>query len=379
MKKFLTFCLKLSLAFLICFGTLEIALRIHNPMPFAVRRGRVILPANKTYTFKNTRSKKLDPVIVFKKNSLGLRGAEPPANYKDVLTIIAVGGSTTECASLTDGKTWPDLLGDELRKTFPDVWINNAGISGHSTFGHLLLMEDHILRLKPKVILFYPGINDVENNALGKYDTNSLKGYVDTYSMQAFMQSLARNSEVLSLISNLAQLTIAKRRGLNLSDIDLTHREQVPMTDEDIAKLVEMNRKDYLPGYRDRIRRLNALCRENHILAIFMTQPALYGPVTDDVTGADLGTMLADGMNHRNGRAAWTILEMYNDVMRDLQKSGEINLVEIGRVMPKSSRLFHDCTHYTNEGAQVVCGIIAPEIKRIIEEKLPGAKAEVHQ
>ena len=39
MKNLLAFCLKLTLAFVICFGTLEIALRIHNPMPFAVRRG----------------------------------------------------------------------------------------------------------------------------------------------------------------------------------------------------------------------------------------------------------------------------------------------------------------------------------------------------
>ena len=40
------------------------------------------------------------------------------------------------------------------------VWLNNAGLDGHSTFGHEILLRSHIIKLKPDMIIFLTGIND---------------------------------------------------------------------------------------------------------------------------------------------------------------------------------------------------------------------------
>ncbi len=62
---------------------------------------------------------------------------------------------------LSDDKTWTARLGKRLEESFRRVWINNAGLDGHSTFGHIVLLEDHLSKLYPKVALFPIGVGDV--------------------------------------------------------------------------------------------------------------------------------------------------------------------------------------------------------------------------
>src|SRR5437867_1318204 len=97
-------------AWLSFFVTLEIALRIYNPFPFRIRGDRIVLPVNQRYAFSHAGATKLDPVNHVTKNSLGFRGPEPPRDWSGSFTILTVGGSTTECLFLSDGKTWTDQL-----------------------------------------------------------------------------------------------------------------------------------------------------------------------------------------------------------------------------------------------------------------------------
>ena len=50
------------------------------------------------------------------------------------------------------------------------MWINNAGLDGATTYRHLILMEDYLIKLRPKVVLFLVGINDVGAGDLDKAD-----------------------------------------------------------------------------------------------------------------------------------------------------------------------------------------------------------------
>ena len=40
-----------------------------------------------------------------------------------------------------DSKTWTDVLSKNLDSAFDNLWMNNAGIDGHSTFGHIILIR----------------------------------------------------------------------------------------------------------------------------------------------------------------------------------------------------------------------------------------------
>src|SRR5438552_7656791 len=142
---------RVATAAVVFLAALEIGLRIYNPFPFRVRGDRIVLPVHQRYTIAHTGAARLDPVTHVTKNSLGFRGPEPPRDWSRRVTLLTIGGSTTECLFLSDGKTWTDALARRLASVRPDAWVNNAGLDGQSTYGHLTLLRSFVVALQPSM------------------------------------------------------------------------------------------------------------------------------------------------------------------------------------------------------------------------------------
>ena len=198
-------------------AVLEVLLRVYNPLEIRFRPDRIVLPVHKRYVFDNTEKfpTKLAKTTIHTKNSLGFRGEAPPRDFRDYLTIITIGGSTTECFYLSDGRTWPDLLGQNLSREFNRVWVNNAGLDGATTYRHLILMEDYVVTLRPKVVLFLMGINDVGAGDIAAAEER--RGH----DLRHRWHALLYRSEVYALGQNLYRYFIAQSRGLHHTEIDL--------------------------------------------------------------------------------------------------------------------------------------------------------------
>ncbi|HEU6453047.1 MAG TPA: SGNH/GDSL hydrolase family protein [Gemmatimonadaceae bacterium] len=338
----------------------ELVLRVYNPFESRVKGYAIQLPVRQRYLIDNTSNDKLDRQIVHTTNSLGFRGAEPPADPDSVLTIMSIGGSTTECFYLSDGRTWTDALGRLLGKSFAPLWINNAGLDGQSTFGHLVLLDSIVrMRAKPRVAFYLIGINDVGNDAPTREDTTLYR----RYSVQKAWRQFVTHSEILALGVDIYRYAEARRQGLvqgaawsiESRQIDLAASERKEIAPAEEARLLAEHRDRYIPAYTSRVRELVRRSRANGIEPILITQPVLLGPVKDDVTGVQLGDIAWHGSN---GAVMWKLMELYNDVLRQEALDDSVKVVDLGRELPKSSRYFYDNVHYTNEGAERVAEII---------------------
>ncbi len=109
-------------------------------------------------------------------------------------------------------------------------------------------------------------------------------------------------------------------------------------------------------GYQRRLTEIVELSRRNGIEPVLLTQPALYGDLTDPTTGVSLATAAIGAVS--NGRVEWMSLELYNDVARRLSAKAGVRLIDLAREMPKDSRYFTDWVHYTNDGARLVGDIV---------------------
>jgi lysophospholipase L1-like esterase len=351
---------------------LEIFLRLANPLGQRLRGDEIVLPTHVRYVLQNDFSPKLDREIVLVRNGLGFRGPEWPAAPEGFLTVIAVGGSTTECRFLTEGRDWPAVLGRELAVRFGRVWVNNAGLDGHSTYGHALLLRGRLAALRPKVVLFLVGVNDVERDDLKTQD----RALAETQDVSLGTR-LARWSAVAATVQNLRRASRAEQLNLAYRQIDL---KALPSREPDPARaerLLRRHRHEYVRPFRERLQDLLHTCRNSGIVPVLLTQPALYGPVQDDVTGIDLSRVEVDAVRRWDGGLAWSILEEYNDATRSVAAAEGAILVDVARGMPKSSRLFYDFTHFTNEGAEAVGRLVAetlcPELARRFPAHAQGA------
>jgi len=361
-KNFKAFLFGLGIALLMC----EIILRIYNPFPFALQKGKLVIPANQSRIYDNKWISRLDKKIIYSRNSLGFRGPEMPAMDSGWLKLITVGGSTTACTFLSDTRTWPFLLGKKLESMHQKTWLNNAGIDGHSSFGHTLMLRDHVLPLKPDYVLFLMGINDTETNQSVEFDEMTEKN-IHTGSVKSFLKSLLNYSELGRTVFSFYQVSIAYKKGLFHQEIEVKKLVDHPLPDA--IFITRLGRQSqYLKGYKERTDSIIMMCKNAGVQPIFLTQPSLFGSYTDSITGIDMTNKWMNQKDPENSLLQEKVLELYNDVLRS--DSSRIMVIDLARKMPKDSRYYYDFIHFTNEGAEKVAEILAGELEKTILKKL---------
>jgi len=302
--------------FLIAFTlvSLEIILRVFHPFYYTLRGNDLVLPVNIVYKYHNSNCTKLAPVITCSRNSIGFRGEEKPKDADKYLSIITIGGSTTACTLLSDSNTWSFLLSEKLKANFNNIWLNNAGIDGASTFAHQLLMDNYIVQLKPKVVIFLVGTNDV-----GSSDPIKDMGNIMNYRESSW---LCKHSEVIDLLVNYMRSRKAKKLNLDYKCLDFSKSDTATVPESIIDSAIAKEMK-LIPKYRARLLKLITTCKENKIESIFITQPSFEGFGIDSITGVDLGLVISPGSSppYYNGKERWAELELYNkETMETAQK-----------------------------------------------------------
>jgi lysophospholipase L1-like esterase len=345
---------------------LEAGLRVSHPFGFRQRGSTLVLPKNTVYDIRadaRSRSDQLEAHVVHTKNSLGFRGPEPPADFPSWLTIVAIGGSTTECFYLADGKTWPERFAARLHGEARNVWVDNAGLDGHSSFGHLLLTRQAIVPLHPKVTLYLLGLNDMFTDA--PHDLDEVE--VDPVGM------LADHSELVATLLNLwrwKKTRALEDLGSMPKPVALRDRPRYEMPAAEAERLWR-EQEPRLAGFRRRLVELVELNREHRIEPVLVTQPTLLGGV-DARTGLDTRAMDVEVWQHVDGAFAWRLLERYNDVTRQVGRDHHVLVVDLARRLDKDSTYFYDFFHFTNAGADRVGALVHDDVRPWLMARYPG-------
>jgi lysophospholipase L1-like esterase len=352
----------LFFSFIFSIGVLEIFLNLYNPFAPRIKGDQIILPVHKVYHISNDKLSRLGKEITHSRNGLGFRGPEAPEDINAVPSLICVGGSTTECYYLNDGEDWPAQVLAELKTSIPNIWVNNAGLDGHSTWGHRLLLTQHIYKLKPKFVLMLSGINDLGRADISEYDTKQVKKEED-YS-PGIREWLIRNSQILNTIRTIRMGLQAQKQGVNHTDLDLTRQEklEVPALKADS---ILISHEKMIRSYGKRLETIIQECKEHQIQLILMTQPMLWGYSKDTITGVDLSNIKID--ESVNSALRWRIMEAYNAEAKAIAQKSGIPIIDLANKLEKSSEYFYDEIHFTPAGAQRIATIISPELKAIIQ------------
>lgn len=351
---------------------LEVALRFYNPLQARIRGNRIVLATNGSWRIRNDVIRRLPSEIRITRNSIGFRGAEPTADLDRRLSIVTIGGSTTQCFFLPDDETWTARLGKNLEASFPSIWINNAGLDGHSTHGHLVLLEDIVVGLHPKVAIFLVGLNDMARASFDEFEAEHVRSGIFFGSVKGFVKSLSPYSDVVALFPLMYRSYFAYRLALLSENIDLRRQGtlDVPEAAHDRA-VDEMASAEYLTGHARRLQKIVDASRRAGIEPIFVTQPLLVGVGTDDVTGVDLARIRVDAEPLQTGQMYWDAVERYNSVTRRVGREDSLLVIDLARQLPKSSRYFYDFFHYTPDGARAVADIVGRALCPTLQATYP--------
>ncbi|MCH8485219.1 MAG: SGNH/GDSL hydrolase family protein [Candidatus Cyclonatronum sp.] len=339
----------------------EVLLRLWSPIEIRVRGNRIMLPYERIYEFQQVDIPRLDEQIRHTKNSLGFRGPEPDGKPHDVARIIAVGGSTTEGFYLSDGKDWPAVMASALNAAGHEVWVNNAAMDGHSTIGHLILLEDHLLPLQPDFIILKAGLNDIGRS--DSYERRVRSG-LRFSSAAEFVRSASYYSEVVATGLHLYRIYLAGDAGVRHQFLDLKQQPVFEEIDrEEAERALAWHAYYFTEPYRNRLSRFVEMSLESGIMPVLVTQAILAGEGTDPLTGVDLAKIEYRG---GSGYQLWRVLQLYNETTREVARAYGIPLIDLAAKMGKSSEYFYDMFHFSNAGAAVAGTIIASGMTDIL-------------
>jgi hypothetical protein len=348
---------------------LEVALRIYNPIVQTVKGNKVILRVNYDELRRNTRISGVAGEIHIHQNSLGFRGAEPPTDLRDWLSIITVGGSTTRSATQSDNHTWTALLGDAVSNCFDRTWINNAGFEGHTSFAHIQLVQNYISKLRPKIVILLIGANEfyVDGaidgpNAFDREQTVADLNF--EAGIKGFFKGLSNRSEVIELGLTLYRSFRAWKVGLTYDNFDwpnLAEGQTMPPDGE--SRLAAA--KDKQSAYAERLRIIIRLLQDGQTIPVLMTQPTVSGVARDPTTGKDLSRL-------QFGLFFDELMELFNETMRHVAQGEHVHLIDLARMMPKDTKYYWDSIHYTDSGAKEVAHLAAAALLPYLERMFPS-------
>ena len=207
---------------------------------------------------------------IYSKNLDGLRG-----NFlkNSNIKILAIGGSTTDQRYLSNNDTWTNQLQMYFEIKNKNFKIANAGIDGQSTIGHIWNFQNwfkNIKDLRPKVIIFYIGINDLMVRESSHLDFKKIKF---EFSKLYFKQLIKNNSAIYHFYRSLYSNIIEKKTILNFNtkakEKNFSYNVKPSITRENL----EMYEKKYLE--KDLKKRLEILIEETlklNAIPIFISQ-----------------------------------------------------------------------------------------------------------
>ncbi len=174
--------ISIIIGILLAIFIIEIFLRIifYNDDWFETKKINVLRNFEYKY-FLNDLYKTKKEYVVYKRDNFGLRD---DCKNKDI-DILTIGGSTTDQRYIDFEDTFQNIIQkNHFIETNDKICVSNAGIDGHSTYGHIYSFKKWfplISELKPKYIMLYVGINDADLSRIHSsnygYDEKITEGF----------------------------------------------------------------------------------------------------------------------------------------------------------------------------------------------------------
>lgn len=287
-------------------------------------------------------------VADYVRNEFGLR--DNCDSTKDI-EILTIGGSTTDQRYVPFEFTYQSILEQRLKEIDRNFGcVSNAGVDGHSTWGHLFAFEKWfplIPNFEPKFILLYIGVNDADFRRANKqnlgFDINDRGG------LKAFLKSFEIVRALLP-IYRLIQQKIEKSSATYVGHVPKTYSAGDYTVVTMNANTKRLSTDNALAFKKKMIKILKEV-RVLNAIPICITQPHRYVTLKDgQIFG--IPNVLGDQFS---GIDFDFSIQQLNSVLFELCGDMTVDLYSYNF----SDSHFYDGVHTTSKGSQEIGEIIA--------------------
>ena len=286
---------------------------------------------------------------VIRHNPHGTRGRDfKPGVHAGTRRIVTLGGSTTYCAGVSEGETWPEILEADLG---PGFEVINLGVPGYTTVENLIQTALLLSDLEPDVAIYYEGWNDL-NVA---HVENLSPDYSDVHGKA---QHHALNLPGVWTGPDLAILRLADAVFLRLGWVPALGYQAIhvhgTLSGEPDPRALSL--------YRRNLTLIAALCHRQGIEPVFVPQI---------LNAARPVRPFADNPAHFvPDDAVIPMLAGYNTAMREVAAEEKAAFIVEPEETPWAAEDFLDKGHLSPSGNRKLAGLLAGGLRRALPETM---------
>jgi len=281
---------------------------------------------------------------------------EPSRKYADPdLSIVFLGGSTTECMFMEERNRFPYLVGVLLEKeTGKRINSYNGGFSGNNSLHAIDLLVNKVIPLEPRVVVFMENINDLSTLLYRKtyWNENNVRAPIETLVKRKLLGKMLKELLIPNLNEAWRNFTTTVW-GHEDDEFAQAHKQKVTVDRTAMAREFAMNLQMFVD-----------ICRDRGIIPVLMTQGNRITEKPDPVVAAYIGQYSKDtGISYQDFKAAY---DLFNDTIRQVGQKNGVLVIDLARQVPPDKKHLYDLVHFDDAGSKLAAQLIAAQLKPLI-------------
>ncbi|MGA9754327.1 MAG: hypothetical protein WBV23_04210 [Desulfobaccales bacterium] len=287
------------------------------------------------------------------------------------MSIVFLGGSTTECRYVAEDHRFPYLAGVLLEQQ-TGIKINsyNGGRSGNHSLHSLDILLNKVFPIKPGIVVMLHNINDLVvllyessywNHNSSKpvifdinkeIDANFYKIIRDRYipNLAAAMHNFDKSLRSLWKSGKKNNDEFAKIRGKHLIVDKSAMIEQF-----------EMNLQSFI-----------YLCKARNIIPVLMTMSSRFKEKPDQIILDTFNNVSIDYSQFRE------LFDLFNKSILKKAHDNNIMVIDLAQEIPQENEFMVDIVHYTDKGARKAADIISDRLKPVVNTLIKQHALQAH-
>lgn len=282
---------------------------------------------------------------------------KPSAKYAHPdLSLVFLGGSTTECMYMEEENRFPYLAGAILEKmTGKKINSYNGGLSGNNSLHAIDVLINKVIPLKPRLVVFMENINDLSTLLY-------LKTYWSRNNVRAPLETLEKGKLLGKFLKELLipHLNYAYRN----------FKEALfPPHEDEFAKArghkLALDPAGFAREFARNLEIFADICRDSHITPVLMTQENRITSHPDPVVAAYIGRYSQDsGISYQDFKKLY---DLFNETIREVGREKGVLVIDLARQVPRDKEHLYDMVHFNDAGSRYAAKIIAAQLLPLVE------------
>jgi lysophospholipase L1-like esterase len=283
------------------------------------------------------------------------------------LTIVFLGGSTTECVYVEEQNRFPYLAGRLLeRQTHLKVNSYNAGRSGNNTLHSINILMNKVVNLNPDIVVMMHNINDL-----------AILMYEKTYwNNNPSRSPLVEEPPTFKTVGKELEQTFHLVRDLTFPNLSrevkkLFHRGRQSRGDEfkEVrGKKITIDQDLLVREFSLNLQTFINICRARGITPVLMTQPSRLTDHPDPLIKKLMhGLKTSQGITYGEFKSAFDRL---NQTIREVGAKNGVLVIDLAKEIPPVRENICDVAHFNDHGSRLVAARIAADLTPAITARL---------